>query len=176
MFTDLRSYDPLSRTKPTDNVSPSSSEASLTLEGSLREGDNDSVSQFPSAVVDITKQSMIPSPVQRVGSIRRENSGSSPQSMFIKNIQDDRRNSRASVQTVFRNTSSANISSRSKSTGSSSRTLDVAESPLRSKERPSSLANQPNAALAAARVAEARSGGSSRSNTQFSTTAPHSRK
>ena len=178
LFADLKSYDSLSHTEPTDYVSPSSSEASPALEGTLREGDSDSLSLFPSAGVDIMKQSMIPSPVQRVGSIRRENSGSSPQSMFIKNIQDDRHNSRASIQTVFRNTSSAAFSSRSKSAGSSSQTLDVAESPLKSKERPSNLANQHNssAALAAARAAEARSSGSSRSNTQSSTTAPHSGK
>lgn len=178
LFADLKSYDSLSHTEPTDYVSPSSSETFLALEGTLREGDNDSLSLFPSAGIDIMKQSMIPSPVQRVGSIRRENSGSSPQSMFIKNIQDDRHNSRASIQTVFRNTSSAAFSSRSKSAGSSSQTLDVAESPLKSKERPSNLANQHNssAALAAARAAEARSSGSSRSNTQSSTTAPHSGK
>jgi hypothetical protein len=177
LFTNFRSYNSLSHTEPTDYVSPSSSEASLALEGSLREGDNDSVSLFPSAGVDIAKQSMIPSPVQRVGSIRRENSGSSPQSTLIyKNIQDDRQNSRTSVQTVFRNTSSAAFSSTSKSTGSPSQTLGVAESPLKSKERPNSLANQHNAALAAARAAEARSSGSSRSNTRLSTTAPHSRK
>lgn len=178
LFADLKSYDSLSHTEPTDYVSPSSSETFLALEGTLREGDNDSLSLFPSAGIDIMKQSMIPSPVQRVGSIRRENSGSSPQSMFIKNIQDDRHNSRASIQTVFRNTSSAAFSIRSKSAGSSSQTLDVAESPLKSKERPSNLANQHNssAALAAARAAEARSSGSSRSNTQSSTTAPHSGK
>lgn len=178
LFAGLKSYDSLSHTEPTDYVSPSSSEASPALEGTLREGDSDSLSLFPSAGVDIMKQSMIPSPVQRVGSIRRENSGSSSQSMFIKNIQDDRHNSRASIQTVFRNTSSAAFSIRSKSAGSSSQTLDVAESPLKSKERPSTLANQHNssAALAAARAAEARSSGSSRSNTQPSTTASHSGK
>ena len=178
LFADLKSYDSLSHTEPTNYVSPSSSEASLALGGTLREGDSDSLSLFPSAGVDIMKQSMIPSPVQRVGSIRRENSGSSSQSMFIKNIQDDRHNSRASIQTVFRNTSSAAFSSRSKSAGCSSQTLDVAESPLKSKERPSNLANQHNssAALAAARAAEARSSGSSRSNTQPSTTASHSGK
>ena len=178
LFADLKSYDSLSHTEPTNYVSPSSSEASLALGGTLREGDNDSLSLFPSAGIDIMKQSMIPSPVQRVGSIRRENSGSSSQSMFIKNIQDDRHNSRASIQTVFRNTSSAAFSIRSKSAGSSSQTLDVAESPLKSKERPSTLANQHNssAALAAARAAEARSSGSSRSNTQPSTTASHSGK
>ena len=178
LFADLKSYDSLSHTEPTDYVSPSSSEASPALEGTLREGDNDSLSLFPSAGIDIMKQSMIPSPVQRVGSIRRENSGSSPQSMFIKNVQDGRHNSRASIQTIFRNTSSAAFSSRSKSAGCSSQTLDVAESPLKSKERPSNLANQHNssAALAAARAAEARSSGSSRSNTQPSTTASHSGK
>jgi hypothetical protein len=168
LCTDLRFCDSL-HTEPTDYASPSSSE------GSLREGDGSSVLPLPSAGVDIMKQSMVPSPVQRVGSNHQENSWSSPQSMFIKNVQDDRQSSRASVQTVFFNTSSAAFSSRSKSTGGLSQALGVANSALKSKERPSNLANQHSAALAAARAAEARSNDPSRSNTRSSTTAPHSR-
>lgn len=120
---------------------------------------------------------MIPSPMQTVGRVRRENSIPSLQSVFTENIQDDRHNSRTSIQTVFREGGSASASIKSKSRSSPSQNVHPAESPLGSKERLDSLANrQSNVALAAARAAEARSKDPSRSDTRLSTATSSSRK
>ncbi|KAF2629934.1 hypothetical protein BU25DRAFT_485025 [Macroventuria anomochaeta] len=172
---DLKSYDSLSQTDSTDSESSSSSAFRLFDDG-LQTGDDDSIPLLSSLGADFPKPSMIPSPVQTVGRMRRENSMSSLQSVFVKNIRDDRHNSRTSVQTAFREAASANASIKSKSRSSSNHNLRAAESPLGSKERLNSLANRHStAALAAARAAEARSSNLSRSNTRLSTATSSSR-
>lgn len=136
--------------------------------------DHDSGPLLASLGEDLPKPSMIPSPVQTVGRVRRESSMSSLQSVFIKNIQDDRHNSRTSIQTAFREASSASASIKSKSRNSSSHNLQAAESSL---ERRNSLAHRHSTtALVAARVAEARSNSLSRSNTRLATATASSRK
>ena len=173
---DLKPYDSLSQTDSTDSESSSSAVFRLFDEG-LRAGDGGSIPLLASLRTDIPRPSMIPSPVQTMGRVRRENSMSSLQSLFAKNVQDDRRSSRTSIQTAFREVSSANASIKSKSRSSSNHNLCVVESPLGSKERLSSLANRySTAALAAARAAEARNSNLSRSNTLLSTATSSSRK
>lgn len=172
----VKSYDSLSRTDSTDSESSLSSAAAFRTftEGSL--ADNDSTPLLPSLGEDLPKPSLIPSPVQTVGRVRRENSMSSLQSVFVKNIQDNRHSSRTSIQTAFREGSNANESMESKSRSSSNNNLPTAESPLGSKDRVNSLANRHStAAMAAARAAEAKSHGLSRSNTRLSTATSSSR-
>lgn len=172
----VKSYDSLSRTDSTDSESSLSSAAAFRTftEGSL--ADNDSTPLLPSLGEDLPKPSLIPSPVQTVGCVRRENSMSSLQSVFVKNIQDNRHSSRTSIQTAFREGSKANASMGSKSRSSSNNNLPTAESPLGSKDRVNSLANRHStAAMAAARAAEAKSHGLSRSNTRLSAATSSSR-
>lgn len=167
-------YDSLSQTDSTEFEPSSSVEFRVFAEGLQPDGD-DSVPPSSSLGAENPKPSMIPSPVQTVGRVRRENSMSSLQSVFVKNIQDDRHNSRTSIQTAFRETPSANASMESKSRSSSNHNLSMAESPLGSKERLDSLTSRPSAAaLAAARAAEA---GNSllRSNTRMPAAASSSR-
>lgn len=172
----LHSYDALSQTDSTDSGFSSSSAFRLFDDG-LETDDDGTTRLLASSSGEMPKPTMIPSPVQTVGRVRRENSISSLQSVFIKNIQDDRHNSRTSIQTAFREGASASASIKSKSRSSSSQNVHAAESPLSSKERLNSLANrQSNVALAAARAAEARSNEPSRSDTRLSTATSSSRK
>jgi len=172
----LHLYDALSQTDSTDSGFSSSSAFRLFDDG-LETDDDDTTRLLASASGELPKPTMIPSPVQTVGHVRRENSISSLQSVFIKNFQDDRHNSRTSIQTAFREGASASASIKSKSRSSSSQNVHAAESPLGSKERLNSLANrQSNVALAAARAAEARSNDPSRSDTRLSTATSSSRK
>ena len=57
---------------------------------------------------DFCKPSKIPSPVQTLGRVRRENSASSLQSIYVR-PHDSRHNSRNSVLTAFRDNSSGNL-------------------------------------------------------------------
>ena len=171
---DLKAYDALSQTGSTDSES-SWSGLQPFLDGYEIEG-GDMISLLPSPIAEVPKPSMIPSPVQTIGRIRRENSTSSLQSVFVKNAKDDRHDSRTSIQTAFRETSSANASTKSKSRSNSNSNLRATESPLGSKERQGNLANRHSTtALAAARAAEARSSNASRSSTQLSTATTSSR-
>lgn len=164
----LKSCDALSHTNWTD-PGFSSSSAFRRFDDSLETDDDDSTHLLASLVGELPKPSTIPSPVQTMGPVRRENSISSSQSVFVKNIQDDRHNSRTSIQTAFQEGGSANVSIKSKSRSSSSQNLHTTESPLGFKERLNSLANrQSDVALAAARAAEARSSNPSRSDTRLS--------
>ena len=171
----ISSSDSLSQTDSTDSESSSPVAFQMLAEGSP--ANDDSIPLLASLGEDLPKPSMIPSPVQMMGSVRRENSMSNLQSVFLKNIQDDRHSSRTSIQTAFREASSANASIKSKSGDNSGHDLRAAESPLGSKERLNSLANRHStAALAAARAAEARNNSLSRSNTRLSTATSSSRK
>lgn len=174
--TDLGSFDSLSQAASYES-SPVSSFISQLSEENSYESDNDRTMSLPSIGTDTPKPSMIPSPVQTVGRVRRENSVSSLQSAFIKNVRDDRRSSLTSIQTAFCSTSSANMSALSKRRSGSSHISRTAKSPVGSKEHQNSFSKPHSAAaLAAARTAEARSGKSSQSNTRASTALSSSRK
>lgn len=172
----LKSYDSLSQTDSTD--SESSSAAAFRMFAEDLHSDDDSIPLLTSLSTDFPKPSLIPSPVQTLGRVRRENSMSSLQSIFVRGVQeDDRHNSRTSIQTAFREASSANASIKSKSRSSSNHNLRTVESPLGSKERLNSLANRHSTtALAAARAAEARSSSMSWSNARLSRATSSSRK
>jgi hypothetical protein len=104
-------------------------------------------------MADVHKPSKIPSPLQRptMGRVRRENSGSSLQTVHQL---DDRRNSRSSVTTAFRENSSSSLRRPGSSNRSSSfNNLPQVES-LLSKDQNSSLRLRNSVlALAAARAA-----------------------
>jgi hypothetical protein len=173
---DPKSYDALSQAGSTDSGFSSSSAFRLFDDG-LETDHDDTTHLLASSSSEPPKPTMIPSPVQTMGRVRRENSMSSLQSVFVKNIQDDRHNSRISIQTAFREGANASATTKSKSRSSSSQNTHAAESPLGSKERLNSLADrQSNVALAAARAAEARSSNPSRSDTRLSTATSSSRK
>jgi hypothetical protein len=172
----LHSYDALSQSDSADSGFSSSSAFRLFNDG-LETDDDDTTRLLASTSGELPKPTMIPSLVQTVGRLRRENSISSLQSVFVKNVQDDRHNSRTSIQTAFQEGAGAIASIKPKSRSSSSQNVHAAESPLGSRERLNSLANrQSNAALAAARAAEARSNDPSRSDTRPSTATSSSRK
>jgi hypothetical protein len=172
----LHSYDALSQSDSTDSGFSSSSAFRLFNDG-LETDDDNTTRLLASTSGELPKPTMIPSPMQTVGRLRRENSISSLQSVFVKNVQDDRHNSRTSIQTAFQEGAGAIASIKPKSRSSSSQNVHAAESPLGSRERLNSLAHrQSNAALAAARAAEARSNDPSRSDTRPSTATSSSRK
>lgn len=173
---DLRTLESPSQTDSTDSKLSTSADYQLSDEN-LQSSDDDSSSLILSLGADVLRPSMIPSPVQMVGRVRRENSMSSLKSTINKNAKDSCHNSRASIQTAFREASSSHVSTRSKSQSSSNYNLHAAESPLGSKDQLKSSANrQSSAALAAARAAESRSRNLSRGNTQLSTATTTSRK
>ncbi|KAF1928825.1 uncharacterized protein M421DRAFT_91965 [Didymella exigua CBS 183.55] len=173
---DLKTYGALLQTGSTESGFSSSSAFRLFDDG-LESDDNDTTGLLASASGELPKPTMIPSPVQTMGRVRRENSMSSLQSVFFNNTQDERHNSRISIQTAFREGASANKSTKPKSRSSSSQNLRTAESPLGSKERLNNLANrQSNVALAAARAADARSSNPSRSDIRLSTATSSSHK
>lgn len=97
---DLQSYDALSQTDSTDSGFSASSAFHLFDDG-LETDDDDTTHLLASVSGELPKPTLIPSPVQTMGRVRRENSMSSLQSVFVKNIQDDRHHSRTSVQTAF---------------------------------------------------------------------------
>lgn len=174
--TDFESFASLSRTDSTDSGSTPSMKSHLLDEGSRGSG-NSRTALLPLIGTETPKPSMIPSPVQTVGRLRRENSVSSLQSVSHRNNENDRHSSLTSVRTVFRSNSSLYVSNESKSRSSSSHDLYTAESPIGSKERLNSFSSgQGTAALAAARAAKARSSNSTRGNTRFSTATSSSRK
>jgi hypothetical protein len=105
--------------------------------------------------VDFSKPSKIPSPVQTLGRIRRENSGSSLQSIYAR-PQDSRHNSRTSVLTAFRENSIGSLGSTSQSRTSSIQNLRTVDSSLPSKDQRGRL-HSSVLAVAAARVADIRS-------------------
>ncbi len=174
------SYQALSRTDSTDSETQSSADLCLSS-GSLRTDNGNSTPQQPASGSDFTRPpaTMIPSPVQTMGRVRRENSISSIQTTFIQNVQDGRHNSRTSIQTAFGEGSSANTSIKSKSRSSSNQNLLMTQSPSSTKRRRNSCQNSiesrnSTTALAAARAAESRSSNISRSNTLLSTATPAS--
>ncbi|KAF9701538.1 hypothetical protein EKO04_000617 [Ascochyta lentis] len=176
----FKTYDSLSQTDSTESESSSSSLSSSAAFRVFADGlptNDDSIPLLSSLGTDLPRPSLIPSPVQTTGRVRRENSASSLQSIFVKNTKDDRHSSRTSIQTAFREASGANTSIKSKSRSSSSHNLRMAESPLGSKERLNSLANRHSTvALAAARVAESKSNISSQSHMRPSVVTSSSQK
>ncbi|KAJ8108188.1 hypothetical protein OPT61_g8345 [Boeremia exigua] len=168
-LADLSSYQSSSPTDSSDSETKSLADLYMSA-GKSRPDNGNTTPLHLSSDADCPKPTMIPSPVQTVGRVRRENSMSSLQSTFIKNSQDSRHNSRTSIQTVFGEASSANASIKSKSRSSSKQNLRVVESLSSSKERQDSLSNRHSTfALAAARAAESRSSNVSRGSTLFST-------
>lgn len=173
----LRSYASLSHTNTTGPGPLSFSTTTYWFPEGLDQCNDDTNSLPPSIGVDVSKSTMIPSPVQTVGRIRRENSVSSLQSVFVKNIEDDGYNSRPNIHTTFRKTSNASISIKPKRKSSPTQNLHTVESPLGSEERSNKLANRYSAAaLAASRAVEARNGSLSRIKTQPVTDTLTSRK
>jgi hypothetical protein len=85
----------------------------------------------------IQSASMIPSPVQVYGSVRREGSVSSLQSSKARGI-DGRHNSQSSISTAFRDIPSTNLRPASSSRSSSFKHLRSAEMSPSSKGRPNS--------------------------------------
>lgn len=166
--TDLRSHDALSQASLTNSDFASSSDFSLF--DSLETDDDDTTHCLASASGDPPKPTMIPSPVQTMGRIRRENSMSSLQSVSVKKNLGDRHDSRISIQTAFQETASISTSIKSRNGSRSSQNLYITESPAGSKERLNGVANrQSSIALTAARVADARSSILSRSDMRLST-------
>ncbi|KAF1839599.1 hypothetical protein BDW02DRAFT_2426 [Decorospora gaudefroyi] len=102
---------------------------------------------------DFSKASKIPSPVQTLGRVRRETSASSVQSLYTRPL-DDRRDSRASVLTAFRENSSGNLRPVPQSRSSSNNNLRTADASIPTKDAQSGPQSRNNSmALAAARVA-----------------------
>lgn len=176
--TGHRTLDWLSRPHSTDFELSSSADWHMhTFDDTLRTSDDDSSLHLTSTSANFPKPSMIPSPVQLAGRLRRGNSTSSLQSAFNQNYRNDRHNSRTSIQTAFREASSTHVSTSSKSRNSSNFNLRAAESPQRLKDRLQRTASrQSNAGLAAARAAESRSTKLPKSSTQPSTAASAPRK
>lgn len=169
-------YDLLSQAGSTDSGFSASSAFRLFDDG-LETDNNNITDLLASRTGEIPRPTMIPSPVQTMGRVRRENSTSGLQSVFVKNNQDDRRNSRTSIQTAFREEANVSASTKSKGRSTSSQNVPVAGSPLSSKERLNGLANrQSNVALAAARAAEARSSDPFKIDTRLSKATSSSRK
>ncbi|KAF3053481.1 hypothetical protein E8E11_010106 [Didymella keratinophila] len=83
LVANLRSYDALSQPDSTDSGFSSSSAFRLFDDG-LETDDDDTTRLLASASGELPKPTMIPSPVQTVGRVRRENSISSLQSVFVK--------------------------------------------------------------------------------------------
>jgi hypothetical protein len=99
---------------------------------------------------EFSKPSKIPSPVHTLGRVRRENSGSSLQSVYVRH--DSRHNSRTSVLTAFRENSTGNLLPAPQSRSSSIHDLRATDSSLSSKDQQGRLRNNVMA-LAAARIA-----------------------
>ncbi|KAJ4984922.1 hypothetical protein SVAN01_09616 [Stagonosporopsis vannaccii] len=172
--TNLKMLDSLSQNNSTDSELSSSTGCHL-LDNDLQTSDDDLNSRPMSLGADFPRPSMIPSPIQMVGQVRRGISMSSLKSPLNKTIRDGRHNSRTSIQTAFREASSAHVSMKLNSRNGSDHNLYAAESPLGSKDRPQSPAIRHNtAALAASRPSESRSINLSGSSTQTSiaTSAP----
>lgn len=87
---------------------------------------------------DLHNASKIPSPVQVYGSVRREGSVSSLQSVKARS-NDGRHNSQSSIMTAFRDNPSMNLRPASSSRSSSFNNLRSAEMSPSSKDRPVSL-------------------------------------
>jgi len=176
--TSNRTLDWLSQPQSTDSELSASADWHMpTFDDTLRTSDDDSSLHLTSTSPNFPKPSMIPSPVQLAGRLRRSNSTSSLQSAFNQDFRNGRHNSRTSIQTAFREASSTHVPPISKSRNSSKLNLRAAESPLGLKDRLQSTAGrQSNAGLAAARAAESRSTKLSRSSTQSSTATPAPRK
>ncbi|CAO2656214.1 Nn.00g050170.m01.CDS01 [Neocucurbitaria sp. VM-36] len=114
----------------------------------------DSQSSSHALFVDFQKPSKIPSPVQIMGRVRRENSASSLQSIYAR-PDNDRRDSRSSVATAFRESSSGSLRLNPESRGSSMRNSFKAGFLPLPKESNSDLRfGNSLIALAAARAAE----------------------
>ncbi|KAF2129978.1 hypothetical protein P153DRAFT_339355 [Dothidotthia symphoricarpi CBS 119687] len=113
-----------------DDSSESECQPSVSSRIPILESQLEELNRSPQTLhSDVQKPSKIPSPMGRV---RRENSASSLQSVFLRSNQDLRRDSRSSILTAFRNSSSGNLQP-SKSRCSSIHDLRTAESPLASK-------------------------------------------
>ncbi|KAF1946579.1 hypothetical protein EJ02DRAFT_215017 [Clathrospora elynae] len=135
--TDVSSTPPSPRVRPRmlESLSAMSTSSSQTLSA------------------DFQKPSKIPSPVQTLARMRRENSASSLQSAFARPT-DSRRDSRSSILTAFRQNSTETLPPASQSRSSSNHTLRAVDSSLQSKEQSSGTPLRNHAmALAAARMA-----------------------
>ena len=142
---------PLKAQHGESDSSDSDSESSdPTLESQLSKLDPPAKILF----ADSQKPSKIPSPVQTLGRVRRENSTSSLQSISSR-PKDDRRDSRSSILTAFREKSSGSLRLDSKSRSSSIHNLHAADSSLSPGDSLSSLRfHNSVVALAAARAAD----------------------
>ncbi|EFQ96643.1 hypothetical protein PTT_00125 [Pyrenophora teres f. teres 0-1] len=117
----------------------------------------DSQSIMSNLSAEFSKPSKIPSPVQTVGRMRREGSGSSLQSIYSR-PQESRRGSRSSVLTAFRENSSGNLRPALQVRTSSLQNSSVVNGPVKWQDQTGSTqVGNGTIALAAARAAGSRS-------------------
>ena len=118
----------------------------------------DSRSIMSNLSTEFSRPSKIPSPVQSMGRMRREGSGSSLQSVYNK-AQDSRRGSRSSVLTAFREDSGGNLRPALQATNSSLQKSSVVIGPVTWQDQSGSTQVR-NGTIDVAAAAAARAAGS----------------